>query len=349
MPDLHDLVKQIVLKQTHRYIMELLRSHDLPIGRTPAEFEKNVLDAVDSGKLTAAHIVDWLSEVYGWGNHFVYPYRVSARQAADWSTPRRVTNRVRRAKLDRYLQEREEDPLSAPFDFPDHQPMLSSIYPLPEGCGVGIDWHEGRSAWDSQTDRSYYRRRGLDYYRFVVSRLLATRAIMRFELRCDPPRAALFVPFGLGAAHQGALEGALAVIDQLGLGPVVESRLALSPVARRLDGAIAEGRQGGVTTRTISYAHGSSKVTFSSVEGAGLTGPIGGSRMALQPDLDDLEVPTASFDVDVAGHDADQSRLVLVRTDADRGRGAIRAHLSRPEVWAALLPLFEHQDEPQAA
>lgn len=65
-------VAQIVLAQGNIFIKDLLRSNNVPIGNTKADFSRNLNAAIDAGALTQAVIEAWLGEIEGWGNQHVY-------------------------------------------------------------------------------------------------------------------------------------------------------------------------------------------------------------------------------------------------------------------------------------
>src|SRR5258708_16953572 len=73
---LRRLVRGVVLAQGNLFIKELLRSKGIKIGSTKADFETNLLGAIESGQLTPVDVEKWLSEVEGWGDQHVYLYRL---------------------------------------------------------------------------------------------------------------------------------------------------------------------------------------------------------------------------------------------------------------------------------
>src|SRR5258708_40363653 len=65
-------VAQIVLAQGNIFIKDLLRSNNVSIGNTKADFAENMNAAIDAGVLTQSVIEAWLGEIEGWGNQHVY-------------------------------------------------------------------------------------------------------------------------------------------------------------------------------------------------------------------------------------------------------------------------------------
>src|SRR5260370_7459575 len=70
---LKKVVAQIVLAQGNTFIKELLRSNNIQIGNTKADFAQNLNAAIDAGVLTQAAIEAWLGEIEGVGNQHCYP------------------------------------------------------------------------------------------------------------------------------------------------------------------------------------------------------------------------------------------------------------------------------------
>ena len=70
--DLKAIVRPIILAQGNTYIKELLRRHDIKIGSTKADFERNLFRAIEAGQLTRDMVEEWLLKVEGWGDQHVY-------------------------------------------------------------------------------------------------------------------------------------------------------------------------------------------------------------------------------------------------------------------------------------
>src|SRR5580704_17436691 len=74
--ELLQLARGIVLAQGSTFIKELLREKNIRIGATKAEFEQNMVAAIESGELQREHIESWLNEVEGWVNQHIYIYTI---------------------------------------------------------------------------------------------------------------------------------------------------------------------------------------------------------------------------------------------------------------------------------
>src|SRR5260370_4996239 len=75
---LKKVAAQIVLAQGNTFIKELLRSNNIPIGNTKADFAQNLNAAIDAGALSQGAIEAWLGEIEGWGNQHVYLFEPPA-------------------------------------------------------------------------------------------------------------------------------------------------------------------------------------------------------------------------------------------------------------------------------
>src|SRR6266481_75935 len=98
---LRTLVRSIVLAQGNVFIKELLRKKKITIGSTKADFESNLLKAIDDGKLRQADVEEWLREFEGWGNQHVYLYHVPEVIARDsiWASSDKILERLRGAGM----------------------------------------------------------------------------------------------------------------------------------------------------------------------------------------------------------------------------------------------------------
>jgi hypothetical protein len=77
-----DRLLDLALLQGNRFIKELLRAKQLPIGTNKEQFEAHLREAISSGQLTKEDIRGWLAEVEGWGDQHAYLYAVPRNQRA---------------------------------------------------------------------------------------------------------------------------------------------------------------------------------------------------------------------------------------------------------------------------
>ena len=98
---LKKLARGIILAQGNIFIKELLRDNKIRIGATKADFEKNLLAAIDDGKLTREHFDTWLNEVEGWGDQHVYLYDIPAKfkNSPLWKNTENVKKQIEKVGL----------------------------------------------------------------------------------------------------------------------------------------------------------------------------------------------------------------------------------------------------------
>jgi hypothetical protein len=75
-----DRLLDLALLQGNRFIKELLRAKQLPIGTNKEQFEAHLREAISSGQLTNEDLRTWLAEVEGWGDQHAYLYTVPRNQ-----------------------------------------------------------------------------------------------------------------------------------------------------------------------------------------------------------------------------------------------------------------------------
>lgn len=75
-----DRLLDLALLQGNRFIKELLRAKQLPIGTNKEQFEAHLREAISSGQLTREDIRAWLAEVEGWGDQHAYLYAIPRNQ-----------------------------------------------------------------------------------------------------------------------------------------------------------------------------------------------------------------------------------------------------------------------------
>lgn len=225
--DLKRLAAGIIRTQGNRFIKELLRARDIRIGANKDEFERNLLQAIETGALRLEDVRAWLTEVEGWGNQHVYLYRLSPALRAEL-TASTLRRRARDAGL--YNVWDSETVLS----FPDEPTLVSISF---DDVVLRLIWQEASPQWTRLPDRDYTEEEGLDTIEFRAWRLIEHRAITRFEARLDRKLAALFIPNPIqGGEHKAALEEAKRVIQKLmDLDNLERGQLDVSVVSRNLD------------------------------------------------------------------------------------------------------------------
>jgi hypothetical protein len=197
---LKTLVSQIILAQGNVFIRELLRTAGVRIGLTKADFERNLMRAIDDGTLRQEQIEAWLAEVEGWGNQHIYMFKVPADLAKQpiWSNSAKLQNKATAAGYG--------DLWNAPvsFEFPDVQKLTSIQF---DGSYLTLTWHQGQSWLVRDKTKDYTEEIDGDLYEFHAHRRQGERAVMRFVVALPLRLAAIFLQTPRGEEeHDNALK-----------------------------------------------------------------------------------------------------------------------------------------------
>jgi hypothetical protein len=165
---LKTLVGQIILAQGNVFIRELLRRTGVRIGSTKADFERNLMTAIDNGVLGPEQIEAWLGEVEGWGNQHIYLFKVPSIIAKDpiWDSAQ-VERKVTAAGFTGLWNA----PTS--FEFPEEQKLTGIQF---DGSTLRLTWHQGQSWLVREKTKDYAEEidgeplRTLDRQHFVTGR-----------------------------------------------------------------------------------------------------------------------------------------------------------------------------------
>lgn len=246
---LKTLVSQIILAQGNVFIKELLRSTGVRIGMTKADFERNLIKAIDDGTLRSQHIEEWLAEVEGWGNQHIYLFKVPSALAKDdiWLDSSKIQKRVAKAGFG--------DLWNAPssFEFPEVQKLTAIQF---DGSHLQLTWHQGQSWLVRDTSKDYTEEIEGDEFEFHAYRRRAERAVMRFEIALTVRLAAIFIQspraevehrtalkevqkvassiFDFSALEEYKVSPAIKLLDQLGLDDR-KGEYGIQPSMARLD------------------------------------------------------------------------------------------------------------------
>lgn len=199
---LKELVSGIVVVQGNLFIKELLRKHSITIGRTKADFEKNLLDAVEDGRLRLADVEAWLSEVEGWGDQHAYLWKLHPSVLPDevFTSEAALRKRLAHAKLAHLLG------AATTHAFPDEE-ALSGIERSDDW--IRLVWHKGVESWTRATEKDIAPQEEDDgeTYKYHAYRQRRDRSVARLELRRKPRIAAVFlqIPWDRNA-HRDALD-----------------------------------------------------------------------------------------------------------------------------------------------
>lgn len=338
--DLKRLAAGIIREQGNRFIKELLRAKDIRIGTNKAEFERNVVDAIETRRLTLNDVADWLTDVEGWGNQHVYLYKLSTTLQRQLTKPR-IRERVRAAGLDKVW---EGQTVSA---FPDVPELTSVSF---TDSILRLIWQESSPGWTPAPEKNYIEEEGLDIFEYRAWRKVERRTITRFEVHLDKGLAGLFVASPIeGEEHRAALNEAKRVIAMLmNLAELERKQLDISVVARNLDQQNLPTNAAphpSVKTQKSRLTSGGAYVEFAanSIDKAFWEEPaiksVRNSVRAAQ--LADFQ-GTGVF-LFQPGADTNLDRPLRVQLYGKDNRIRLWAQMDAREVWAILLNLSTYQ------
>ena len=100
MKKLKKLASGIILAQGNKFIKELLREKKIRMGATKDDFHRNMIEAIEAGKLKLTDFEEWLERVEGWGDQHVYLYKIPEEviNSALWSSEDNVRRKVEESK-----------------------------------------------------------------------------------------------------------------------------------------------------------------------------------------------------------------------------------------------------------
>ena len=217
--DLRAIVRPIILAQGNTFIKELLRKHNVKIGSTKSDFEKNIFDAIDSGQLTRDMVEAWLLQVEGWGDQHVYLL----------APPADVTLAALRAAIEGSAQANLLT-VSVSYDFPDALAMTAVRL---DHETLAVDWHLGLGAWERAKSKDHRREIDNEVYEFRAWRDRRDRAVVRFEWRFGQPYCCIFTQLpNDGDQHLRTFQQVFANLAALGVMAAPLDRVLLSKAVK---------------------------------------------------------------------------------------------------------------------
>ena len=171
-------MRDLVQTQGNKFIKELLRSNNVPIGVNKSDFLNNLNDGISDGKINQQKIESWLEEIEGWGNQHIY--LLMAPKATSFN----LKAKIQKSKFKKLL---------------DHK--VSSDYPTKfclktisiSNQEVTIGWHQGSERWIKVADLDEIRTISADLYEFRAYRQQSDRQIARMNYRFGDQHCSLFV------------------------------------------------------------------------------------------------------------------------------------------------------------
>ena len=327
--ELKHLAQGIVLAQGNVFIKELLRDKGLRIGATKADFITSLNAAIDSGQLSSQDLEDWLHRVEGWGQEYVYLFKVPAAIANDplWSDPNAVSKRVAAAGLKEFWE------ASSSLQFPERLKLTGVYF---RDSQLRYIWHQGVSSWYRDRSKDYTEVVEDDRYEFRAYRQKSERTVMRFELRLQRRLAAAFVQIPVTSdEHEGALRQMWQVVTPLVDRAALEA-FNVSNAIKQLDQLQLRSANGDLRTQQARMSGQGAYVEFGSTSpdrGYRDVDPIREVRLALKPE--DVSGNTATI-IFSAPADKGPGKNVRVQFYGDAQRIWLRAQMTEEQVWELL-------------
>jgi hypothetical protein len=321
------LVKGVVLAQGNMFIKELLRSRGIKIGTTKAEFETNMLGAIESGDLRRQHVDSWLAEVEGWGNQHIYLFRTSKSLRNDpiWHDPGKVESKVRSAGFAKQWNSQ------ASLEYPPGH-TLTGIYF--ENGTLRFVWHKGLEFWVRAKQKDYKEEIEADTYEFRAYRMRGDRLVTRFEIRPSDGLAAAFLQMAVEEdEHKVALENIKKVVGRLWSFDEFEP-MAVAKAIKTLDAEALNNK--GVSAHSTRLNSGDAYVEFgvrSAQSSYQDSTPVRDARRAVR--LGSFTGMHGTFVVPT-GDDSDAVRKVRVQLYGGQRRVKIASQMTAPHVWGVL-------------
>jgi hypothetical protein len=314
------LARGIVLAQGNTFIKELLREKNIRIGATKAEFEKNMLAAIESGELQREHIESWLNEVEGWGNQHIYIYTIPSAIRGAMRDSGVLEKKIRAAGLLELWNK------SLSLEFP-RKSMLTGINQ--QGDQLTFVWHQGTEFAIRRKDMDRREEIQGDIYEFRAYRIRSDRSVTRFVARPKDGLAAIFIQSAWDEEeHQTLLREIRDVVNKIvpfdGL-----QRLVIEKAIKKLDGE-ALSRTSVVAQSTRLSAAGA-YVEFASTSTSGGYQEIGAVRdvrRAVQPQQ--FTGTNGSFLLPRSDSDSQKIRVKLYGEDR---RVRLTHQMTQSEVW----------------
>lgn len=334
---LRSLVRGIVLAQGNTFIKELLRAKEIRIGSTKANFESNLLKAIDEGELRQADVEAWLHEVEGWGNQHVYLYHVPEIIARDglWSSEAQIVRRLRDAGMDQLWNAK------ASLEFPAERRLTRISF---RDDVLEFVWHQQDVDWVRAPGRDREEDWEGDHYQLRAYRERMDRTVMRFEMRRGLRLAAAFLQLPwTKSGHEAALnEINQAIRPLLTLQP--RNRFRTAVAIKNLDQAelnSSDSKMVTVTAQRTRLSDASAYVEFGTSSEEGIfkdSEAVRQVRLAVRPNRFDGTTGVFFYQPDKQ----DEQRKVKLELFGSQRRIRLWAQLTATDVWNILQLLGQH-------
>jgi hypothetical protein len=250
--ELKEFVSKVALSQGNRYIKELLRDAELPIGTNKEEFEENLHKAIDNDQINEGSIKKWLGDVEGWGSQNVYLLE----------PPSGVAFQSHPAFVDAV----GGSPLAALFDadnalaFPQAL-TLTSI--RSDHNRLSLEWHKDTSTQRRVPPKDFEKEEEGELYLYKAFLMRHSRTMMRYDYEYGTPFSAIFLQIAKDDDdHNHAINEVLEAVLKIEQMPF-PARVSLSSAIERIRHV-----QQGIATKLVKFAaHGGSVELRAEAEG----------------------------------------------------------------------------------
>jgi hypothetical protein len=316
------LARGIVLAQGNTFIKEILRERNIRIGATKAEFEQNMVAAIESGELQRKHIESWLNEVEGWGNQHIYIYTIPLAIRGAMLDSGVLDEKVRAAGLLKLWNK------SLSLEFP-RRSTLTGINQQDDQ--LTFVWHQGAEFAIRRKDMDRREEIQGDIYEFRAYRIRSDRSVTRFVARPKDGLAAIFIQSAWGEEeHQTLLREIRDMVNKIipfdGL-----QRLVIEKAIKKLDGEALSGAS--VVAQSTRLSAAGAYVEFASTStdaGYQEIGAVRSVRRAVQPQQ--FTGTNGSFLLPRGGSDSDTQK-VRVKLYGEDKRVRLTHQMTQSEVW----------------
>jgi hypothetical protein len=325
------LVRGIVLAQGNVFIKELLRDRGIRIGATKADFEDNLIAAIQSGELRAEHIEAWLGEIEGWGNQHVYVYGIPRGLRASVRDAAALERKAIRAGF--------EDQWNAgtSLEYPPERRLTRINHADGQ---LSFVWHQGKEFSIRKKERDYREEIDDDIYEFRAYRIRSERAVTRFVARPSESLAAIFIQAPWDEDEHGrAINDVKASVSRVIAFDELQE-LAIASAIKRLDTAslssssiVAHATRLSSSGAYVEFAATSAKLGYQEI------GPVREVRRAVKPH--NFVGLNGNFMLPCTDRNGD-TRAVRVQLYGEQRRLKLAHQMTASEVWSVIQLIREN-------
>jgi hypothetical protein len=317
------LTRGIVLAQGNVFIKELLRERGIKIGKTKADFEENMIAAIQSGELQRQHVESWLSEVEGWGNQHIYIYKIPRALCTELRNVADPERRVIRAGF------RNQWNADTSLEYPPERTLTKIHY---DNEQLSFVWHQGKDFPVRKKELDFREERDGDLYEFRAYRLRAERSITRFVARPTDGLAAIFVQASFEEDEHGdVLDDVRSVVSRVLRFDDLQ-QLAIASAIKKLDSESLNSRE--VIARATRLSSGGAYVEFATTSaklGYQDVGPVREVREAVKPRS--FVGMNGNFMLPCLDRNG-ETRAVRVQLYGEQKRLKLAYQMTASEVWS---------------